>query len=220
MKLKTKHDTLTKHGVLQILNLFPPNKSYESFICAGSAAIRPETANDVDIFTVGMSPVGAAYTLLDIMGLGWKMKDKGHYASNPIIDRIFETFIEGSMVQLIITQGIKTVNDLLNSFDCSCHAWAIDRDGFMTRHPKATLPGKPINFINVWDQNYSQMRKEKFEKRYAKFVVEKLVAGTTSYNQGVIPDYFKSPLPFDHFITTKAVKDKYEKLLTADDSPF
>jgi hypothetical protein len=61
-----------------------------------------------------------------------------------------------------------SAEDLLERFDCSCHAWALLPDGTQVRGRTATVPGEPI-VLRDESKKYdlSQDRLRTFTDRYA-----------------------------------------------------
>jgi hypothetical protein len=49
---------------------------------------------------------------------------------------------------MFVHDTIKDIYALLSMFDVSCHAWARNKEGFLVKHPQATLPGKPVVWLN------------------------------------------------------------------------
>lgn len=189
---------LTKEEVLEILNLFPHSAKVW---CAGSAAIAPETADDIDIYLLPgqgkvkmfEEPVPVEHSSLHILRLS-----TGAHTVELVVDSLMPIDVSAYAPQLqeklqfayafemsakeggwrrkvqlfrfTKASGILTVVDLLNNFDLSCHAWAIDQAGNRVSHLKATVPAlENIHLINsaaITPTQHNLNRLIQFRQRY------------------------------------------------------
>lgn len=147
----------TTQTVLKLLNKFSDNTWV-----AGSAAIAPHKADDIDVYFLSPN-----LPLLAQVATPFGSFSVPSHTTYPTSDAkiltIIDTEFEDHKVQLIWS-GHTCIHALLASFDVSCHAWAINKLGQRVHHPDATLPGEPIKFICPNEK--SQARLEEFTKRY------------------------------------------------------
>lgn len=138
---------MTPADVKKALNALGPD---DKVWVAGSAAICPALAEDIDIWILKKSNLLAEKFSSAI----WNQVDPTEYQSNVHgISSIREVHIEGGKywpeqkIQVIHTTH-KTIFDLLYSFDVSCHCFARNRHDYFVARPGATLPGQPIKILN------------------------------------------------------------------------
>jgi hypothetical protein len=149
---------VTPEKVLKILNDISSGDPH--VWVAGSAAICPALANDVDIWVLGAS----------------KLKPKAFnpevWASKPPLD-FDPNYVD--VIQGITTKREATIPSIagseaitiqvmfttwadiyegLKQFDCSCHVWARGWDGRLAATADSTLPGKPIKELTAYKENY------------------------------------------------------------------
>lgn len=149
--------------VIDILNWWP----YDSqIVVAGSAAICPVAAGDVDVWFIGDRQVS-----LPPAGL-FEPLELNEVTLNTIYPpgasfRVVANGVghEGVRIQLL-KSSCRTVEGLLDTFDLSCHAFAINRNTERWHHPRATLPGLPMHALNVTDWDMTAARWAKFTQRY------------------------------------------------------
>jgi hypothetical protein len=116
---------------------------------AGSAAIIPEKADDIDIWTLKKSSLKPEAFNMDLWEEPLAPDGYSPMVLEGVTKRLQTTvpaidgYTEAIKLQVMFTQH-KTVFDLLETFDVSCHAWARNKAGFLVAHSKATLPGSPI----------------------------------------------------------------------------
>lgn len=149
---------ITKEFVLSILNdINADNRVW----VAGSAAICPTLAGDVDIWISAKSKVKPELFDVNV----WPEFSVPEYGSLPVSKRIQGSH-EGNKIQFMFLNEGASIWDLLSGFDMSCHAWARNRAGFFIGAPGATFPGQPITILNNDELVISNERKAKFKARY------------------------------------------------------
>lgn len=135
----------------QVLSTLKSINADDKVWVAGSAAIYPELASDIDIWILPKSHLKAT----DFAPEMWTDITSTHDYPNLTIacsKRLELVVPEGIWgpalkVQVMFPQ-VKQIWELLDQFDVSCHAWARNKDGYLIAHPDATLPGSPIKWIN------------------------------------------------------------------------
>jgi hypothetical protein len=136
---------ITRQKVREVLKALEVD---EKVWVAGSAAIMPEKASDIDLWVMKKSTVKAEVFEPSIWTDIGKLPD-GYEVIPGITKRLqcnvpgIEGFGDAFTIQIMFTQ-FRQPWDLLEHFDVSCHAWARNKDGFLVASPKATVPGSPI----------------------------------------------------------------------------
>jgi hypothetical protein len=140
---------ITRKRVLEVLTALEAD---DRVWVAGSAAIMPEKADDIDLWVMKKSELKAEVFEPSIWtDLQIAAEAPGYEGSTipGITKRLqcvvpgIEGFGDGFTIQIMFT-SFKSPMDLLEHFDVSCHAWARNKDGFLVASPKATVPGSPI----------------------------------------------------------------------------
>lgn len=114
---------------------------------AGSAAIIPALAEDIDIWVIDskvikpkmFSPSLWTHYELPTYGSIIPLTAKIGCVIPPLFPQMSELKIE-----VMFTQGLKSIFDLLVYFDAPCHAFARNLAGFFVAGLDATLPGVPM----------------------------------------------------------------------------
>jgi hypothetical protein len=136
---------ITRKRVLEVLTALEAD---ERVWVAGSAAIMPEKASDIDLWVMKKSDLKAeAFEPAVWNDIGLL---PGNYEVIPGITKRLqcnvpgiEGFGDGLTIQIMFT-SFKQPWELLEHFDVSCHAWARNKEGILVASPKATVPGSPI----------------------------------------------------------------------------
>jgi hypothetical protein len=158
---------MTKETILKAINALKADKYVW---VAGSAAICPALAEDIDIWVFPKSSVKYEQFDQNI----WtppSAEQAANYPPSLAVHKLevavpSSDFWEGHKIQVMFVQPhIKNIKLLLDQFDCSCHRYARDKDGYLMAHPLATLPGAQITLFS--QAEYSIKRKEDFTLRYA-----------------------------------------------------
>lgn len=137
---------MTKEKVLKVLNDI--SSGDPAVWVAGSAAICPALADDIDVWALKGSRLKPKDFNPDVwVDLGPIAQTYGDVLPG-IIARKEATLPglaggESIKIQVMLTDWIDIYYGL-NYFDCSCHAWARGYDGRLAASKEATLPGKPI----------------------------------------------------------------------------
>lgn len=137
---------ITRKRVLQALEALGAD---ERVWVAGSAAIIPEKADDIDVWVLkksGLKPEAFDGALWEPILTPEGYPEKSIAGVTKRIQTVVpavEGWTEAIKLQVMFTSW-GNIFDLLETFDVSCHAWARRQDGFLVAHPKATLPGSPI----------------------------------------------------------------------------
>jgi hypothetical protein len=139
---------------------------------AGSAAIYPEKAEDIDLWVMKNAKLKPEAFDAELWAEKPQPPKESGYPSNPQITKRLELQLPqvlGSAplkIQVMFTDFLGPM-ELLDTFDASCHAYARNAQGFLVVHPKATRPGSPIVRLkgssSDWWITYSD---EDFEKWY------------------------------------------------------
>lgn len=144
---------------------------------AGSAAIVPELAGDVDIWVGGKSKFKPSNLDMGVWAEKTCPSDIEGYESLPV-DYRYEAFVPGPdnlmvKVQIMFLTPGTSIWDLLAQFDCCCHMFARTRAGNMMVGKAAVSPSVyPLYpHINVEGKNEGQVqftkeRRDKFVERY------------------------------------------------------
>ena len=164
---------------------------------AGSAAICPDLAGDIDLWVMRKSGLKPEMFNKDIWADIGQEQFQNYNSAIPGITARLETTLPAVgdvaplKIQIMFTDH-PTIWDLMDYFDCSCHLYARDKDGCLAVDPEATLPGSPVRLVGpaaylesadfdgpsaVCDcndckkeranGNWHVARKEKFTQRYA-----------------------------------------------------
>lgn len=159
---------------------------------AGSAAICPALAQDIDIWSLAGSKLKPKQFNLDIWEELPVIDD--YTDSIPGIISRFQTTMpallggEAIKVQVMLTSH-KDIWNLLDYFDCSCHVYARNIYNCLSIDPEATLPGSPVKLLGnaeitlmeegctcatCTNQRYHLARQAKFTDRYANVTPDQL----------------------------------------------
>lgn len=117
---------------------------------AGSSAIYPEKADDIDIWVFPKSDLKVEAFNETL----WEDFPAPSYGNSLPIKARRQATVPGGpwgdpvKIQVMFVENCKDIFYLLNCFDVSCHAWARNVEGYLVGHPKATFPGQPIHWIN------------------------------------------------------------------------
>lgn len=106
---------------------------------AGSAAIVPDLAGDLDIWVEATSTLKYESFNLDL----WEEKPQ-LYKSLPVDHKLQVTFNNLKIQVMFLEKGV-SIFDLLGKFDVSCHQFARNVNGVFIAGSQATFPGTPIH---------------------------------------------------------------------------
>jgi hypothetical protein len=111
---------------------------------AGSAAIRPDKAEDIDVWV----PKGSVFDPKKLPKDIWFARDSREDGYSNVIPVRYKyesaTWDPAFSVQIMWLGECLRPIELLNLFDVSCHAYALLADGTQVKAPWATRPGDPI----------------------------------------------------------------------------
>lgn len=137
---------MTPTSVMTALKTLEPDRKVW---IAGSAAICPALASDIDIWVLPKSTLKPEAFSPDIWTeFGENYTSIAHKSIQCIIPAQPPYWPASRIQVMFVNEHIANIYDLLETFDVSCHAYGRNKDGFLVVHPKATIPGKLINWIN------------------------------------------------------------------------
>lgn len=165
--------SVTLPKMRDVLSLFP-----STAYIAGSAAVRPQQADDIDIFLTNI-PAHEGILLpeqlnLEIKWLSAALKPGiisecapvANYANSNNM-ACYEGHYHDTLIHVILSI-YPCIVEILDHFDVSCHAWAVNLEGKIEKAPWSTFPGWKIRQgPNIYPNALNTAKRiEEFTKRY------------------------------------------------------